>query len=222
LSGAVGDILRCDTCRRVKKVAMTVVHWARHGENVANLSGTFSYRVFDGDLTDRGIAQARRLAERLHAATDCYGLLVCSPLRRARQTAQIVSGQLGLPVAAELDDLREVNVGELDGRADDSAWRVYEPTLAGWRSGRLSQRFPGGESGDELAARTRRALRGIAAQAGGADAVVIAHGASIRAAVPALTGQPDPGRDLATSDVARFAVTCGQGSAVRIALTAWA
>jgi len=201
---------------------MTVVHWARHGENVANLSRTFSYRVFDGDLTDRGIAQARDLADTLRAATDGYGLLVCSPLRRARQTAQIVSARLELPVAAELDDLREVNVGELDGRADDSAWRVYEAILAAWRAGQLSQRFPGGESGDELVARTRRALASITAQAGGMDAVVIAHGASIRAAVPALTGQPDPGRDLATGDVARLSVTCGHGMAVQIALRTWA
>lgn len=202
--------------------AQTVVHWARHGENVANLSRTFSYRVFDGDLTNRGIVQARGLAERLHAATDHYGLLVCSPLRRARQTAQIVSARLGLAVAAQLDDLREVNVGELDGRADDGAWRVYEATLAAWRCGRLSQRFPGGESGDELAARTRRALEGIAAQADGMDAVVIAHGASIRAALPTLTGQPDPGRDLATGDVARLSVTSGHGLSIHIALTTWA
>jgi probable phosphoglycerate mutase len=207
---------------RATEVGMTVVHWARHGENVANLSRTFSYRVFDGDLTNRGIAQAQRLAERLHAAADPYGLLVCSPLRRARQTAQIVSGRLGLPIAAELDDLREVNVGELDGRADDGAWHVYEAMLAAWRSGELSQRFPGGESGDELAARTRRALGRIAAQAGDKDAVVIAHGASIRAAVPVLTRKPDPGRDLATGDVARLSVTCGNGLAVRIALTTWA
>jgi broad specificity phosphatase PhoE len=201
---------------------MSVVHWARHGENVANLSRTFSYRVFDGDLTNSGIAQAERLAERLHAATDRYGLLVCSPLRRARQTAEIVSARLGLPVAAELDDLREVNVGELDGRADDSAWRMYEAILTAWRSGQLSQRFPGGESGDELAVRTRRALESIAAQAGGTEAVVIAHGASIRAAVPILTGQPDPGRDLATGGVARLSVTRGHGMAVHIAVTTWA
>jgi broad specificity phosphatase PhoE len=200
---------------------MAVVHWARHGENVANLSRTFSYRVFDGDLTDRGVSQAECLAERLLAATDRYGLLVSSPLRRARQTAQIVSARLGLPVADELDDLREVNVGELDGRADHRAWRVYEATLAAWRSGQLSQRFPGGESGDELAARTRRALHGIATQAGSTDAVVIAHGASIRAAVPALTGQPDPGRDLATGDVARLSVSREPASGVGIALIAW-
>jgi broad specificity phosphatase PhoE len=206
---------------RGQDVVMTVVHWARHGENIANLSRTFSYRVFDGDLTDRGIEQAEALAARLRQA-GCYGLLVCSPLRRARQTAHIVSARLGLPLAAELDDLREVNVGELDGRADARAWRVYEATLAAWRSGQLGQRFPGGETGDELVARTERALLGIAAGAGQADAVVIAHGASIRAALPALTGQPDPGLDLPTGTVARLCVTRGQGNAASIALTAWA
>jgi broad specificity phosphatase PhoE len=82
---------------------VTVVHWARHGENVANLSRTFSYRVFDGELTDRGVTQAGRLAEALRAAQADYGLLVCSPQRRARQTARIVSAALALPVDAELD-----------------------------------------------------------------------------------------------------------------------
>lgn len=200
---------------------MTVVHWARHGENVANTSRTFSYRVFDGDLTDRGIAQAGQLAGALRAAGYGYGLLVCSPLRRARQTAGIISARLQLPVAAELEDLREVNVGDLDGRNDDRAWQAYEATLARWRSGELGQRFPGGESGDELATRIGRALRVIARWAGAEDAIVVAHGASIRAAVPALTGQPDPGADLATGGLARFVVTPGSGSATDVALAAW-
>ncbi len=146
---------------------------------------------------------------------------MCSLLRRARQTAQIVSGRLRLPVEAELEDLREVNVGDLDGRNDDSAWQVYEATLARWRSGQLGQRFCGGESGYELVARIGRALRAVASRAGPDDAVVVAHGASIRAAVPALTGQPDPGTDLATGGVARFMVTPGSGSAIDIALTTW-
>jgi hypothetical protein len=33
---------------------MVTILWARHGENVANLTRTFSYRVFDGNLTDAG------------------------------------------------------------------------------------------------------------------------------------------------------------------------
>jgi len=73
---------------------MTVAHWARHGENVANTSRTFSCRGFDGGLTDRGIAQAGQLAVVLRAAGHRYGLLVCSPLRRARQTGDIVPAGL--------------------------------------------------------------------------------------------------------------------------------
>jgi broad specificity phosphatase PhoE len=81
------------------------VLWARHGENVANLTKTLSYRIFDGDLTDIGRRQARDLAERLAVGGgDPIGLLACSPLRRARQTADIVGRRLGLPVAMELDD----------------------------------------------------------------------------------------------------------------------
>jgi broad specificity phosphatase PhoE len=200
---------------------VTVVYWARHGENIANLTRTFSYRVFDGDLTDRGIAQAGQLAETLRAAAPGPGRLVCSPLRRARQTAEIVSARLHLPVAAELDDLREINVGDLDGRNDDDAWQVYQATLAGWRSGQLGQRFPAGESGYELAARIGRALRAVAKEAGAEHAVVVAHGASIRAAVPRLTGQAEPGTDLATGGVARFTVTPCPGSEAEIAVAAW-
>jgi ribonuclease H / adenosylcobalamin/alpha-ribazole phosphatase len=77
---------------------MTVVHWARHGENAANVSRRFSHRIFDGDLTDHGVRQAEQLAAALQAGKHQFGLLACSPLRRARHTAQIVSARLDLPV----------------------------------------------------------------------------------------------------------------------------
>jgi broad specificity phosphatase PhoE len=198
---------------------MTVVHWARHGENAANVSRTFSYRIFDGDLTGRGTRQAERLATTLQAGGHHYGLLACSPLRRAKQTAQIVSARLGLPIWAELEDLRDVNVGGLDGRSDDTAWHIYTAVLDAWRSGKLGHRFPAGESGHELADRTGRALREIAERAGTDDAIVIAHGASIRAALPALTGQPDPGADLPTGAVAVLLVA--PGPRATISLVAW-
>ena len=70
-------------------------------------------------------------------------------------------------------------------------------------------------------ARIGRGLRVIARRAGPGDAVVVAHGTSIRAAVPTLTGQPDPGADLAAGGLARFVVTPGYGSAVDVALAAW-
>ena len=205
------------------------VLWARHGENVANLTRTLSYRVFDGDLTDVGRRQARELGERLAArAADPVRLLACSPLRRARQTADIVGQRLGLPVAMELDDLREVNVGELDGRSDAQAWEIYTAVLAAWRAGDTQARFPGGENRDELCARLLRALTVVARSAAAgpspvlADSaaaecsLVVAHGANLRAALPCLAGEPDPGTDLPTGGVAALHVHPGGFPVVRL------
>lgn len=180
------------------------IFWARHGQNVANLTDTFSYRVFDGELTEHGRRQAARLAERLaaSAADDPIRLLACSPLRRARQTAQLVGSVLGLPDAVELDDLRELNVGDLDGRSDADAWRVYREVLAAWRAGDRRVRFPGGEDRDELCSRLRRGLLTISRHSAGATSLVVAHGASLRAALPCLAAADDPGADLPTGAVA--------------------
>lgn len=182
---------------------MVDILWARHGENVANLTGTFSHRVFDGDLTSLGQRQARELADRLAGdGGEPVGHLVCSPLRRARQTADIVGARLGLPVAAELDELRELNVGTLDGRSDAQAWEAYAQVLAAWKAGQTRVRFPGGEDCAELCARLRQALITVARGCAGGRALIIAHGASLRAALPSLTGEPDPGTDLPTGAVA--------------------
>lgn len=188
----------------------TDILWARHGQNVANLTKTLSHRVFDGDLTDAGQRQAQDLAEHLAAAgAGPVRLLACSPLRRARQTADIVGQRLGLPVAMELDDLREMNVGELDGRSDLQAWETYNAVLAAWRAGDTRARFPGGEDRDELCARLRRALTVVARTAVAGRSLVVAHGANLRAALPCLAGEPDPGTDLPTGAVAALHVHPG-------------
>lgn len=184
---------------------MTRVFWVRHGENVANLSRTFSHRVFDGDLTDQGRDQALALAGSLAASGVRFTEMWTSPLRRARQTAEILGQQLDLGLAGDLDELREVNVGELDGRNDATAWATYDEVLADWRHGNLDRRFPDGENGHELAARISSALHRLASASVG-PILVVAHGANIRAAVPPLTGTPDPGADMGTATATQIEV----------------
>jgi broad specificity phosphatase PhoE len=185
-------------------VAATTVLWARHGENHANLTRTLSHRVVDRELTEAGRGQARALVAAL-ADVDLDDVVFTSPLRRARETAQIVADATGQRIVV-VEDFRELDVGELDGRSDATAWQTYDSVLAAWRSGRADVRFPGGESGEELAARLRRGLSHVTSEPGSGARLVVAHGANLRSALPGLAGVADPGHDLPLAGYATLEV----------------
>jgi broad specificity phosphatase PhoE len=195
--------------------------WARHGENVANLDHVFSYQVVDGDLTDRGRKQADTLGQHLARANTITNIILTSPLRRARQTAEIVSCYLNAPRVLILEELRELNVGTLDGRRDAEAWKIYENVLERWRLGALSARFPGGEDGHGLARRIERALGFAAREARGEAVLIVAHGGNARAALPTLAGSPDPGRDLDTGETALLDVKVTEAEDLAVSILRW-
>jgi broad specificity phosphatase PhoE len=198
---------------------MTTVIWARHGENLANVTRTFSFRVFDESLTGRGRQQARDLAARL-AAGPGPDRIVCSPLRRAAETAAIVAEALGAMHVTTDEDLREVDVGSLDGRNDARSWETYSSVLDAWRHGDYAARFPRGEDCIDLAARLRTAFTAMTGPVN-EHVLVVAHGANIRAALPLLAAVPDPGQDLPTGGTARF-VTSPDAAGLRVRLVSWA
>jgi 2,3-bisphosphoglycerate-dependent phosphoglycerate mutase len=192
-----------------------IVHYARHGENRANLTRELSHRVVDYPLTERGVEQARELAGRIGSVRQIYS----SPLRRAVQTAEVVGAVIGRTVEI-VEELRELNVGALDGRRDPAAWQAYHAVLSAWRGGDHDVGFPDGENHHMLVERLRGAFARIAAGTDG-PVLVVGHGAGIRAAVSALSpGTLEPGHDLANSATAQFAVTANE-SATRIRLVTW-
>jgi probable phosphoglycerate mutase len=192
---------------------VTVVRWARHGQSGVNVSLTLSHRVVDTDLTELGRQQATELGERLAADPLRVRAVVCSPLRRARQTAAVVAARLGLGEPTMCEDLRELDVGTLDGRYDHAAWEVYHQVLAAWSDGLSTVRFPGGENALDLAARVGRALETAAAP--GHDpagrptdscVLVVAHGGNVRCSTARLTGT-EPGPDLPNCGWVTFEVS---------------
>ena len=199
-----------------------LVLWARHGQNEANLTRQFSYHRLDLGLTAIGREQAEQLATRLVnwlSGSADSPTLFSSPLRRARQTADVVAARLGANVAV-MDELRELNVGDLDERNDPEAWAVYGSVLEDWKNGNHDRRFPGGEDWHELCARLSAALGEIASTTPGGNAVVIAHGANLRAALPGIAVAPDPGNDLDTGQFADLRVTATDTD-VHVDLLAW-
>lgn len=76
---------------------------ARHGQSYGNLDYSLGP---DTELTELGRGQAQRLGVWLAAQEYTFSNFYCSPLRRARQTAEIVNAHLGLEIVFD-PDLRE-------------------------------------------------------------------------------------------------------------------
>ena len=77
---------------------------ARHGETDWNVAGRWQGHT-DVPLNATGRAQALALAERLR--NEGIAAVATSDLSRARHTAEIVAGALGVPVALVDPALRE-------------------------------------------------------------------------------------------------------------------
>ncbi|MGH9115595.1 MAG: histidine phosphatase family protein, partial [Acidimicrobiales bacterium] len=127
-------------------------------------------------------AQVRAAAGRL-AAEPPFEMVATSDLCRALRTAELLAGELGLGGGLAIDPgLREYDVAQWSGL-------TYEQIEAGWpgelerfRRGEVSP--PDGEDRFEFDARVAAAGRRVgmlAAKAGGARLLVIAHGGVVRA-----------------------------------------
>jgi 2,3-bisphosphoglycerate-dependent phosphoglycerate mutase len=184
---------------------MTVLHLVRHGESEWNLAGRVQGQSpLAGPLTATGRAQAlvtARLIEREHPHAEA---IFCSDLGRARETADIIAGVLGLPVKAD-PALREHQLGAFEGRrfADPLGDGTVEAEIDGlWRH--PDRQAPDGESVTDLYVRVHEALDGYAAQYPDGELVLVAHGGVVRVATapedPRLGG-PVPRRPVANATV---------------------
>lgn len=179
------------------------LYLVRHGENPANITHEFSYRIVDYSLTPKGILQAEQTA--IFLKNIPIDAIYSSPLKRACETAQIIAAPHNLPVTT-LEGFREVNVGDLElGPPDVAAWRRHDQVVAAWQDGRPETPFPGGENFLELVERTRQALLEATRGRESQRIVIAAHGGCITAIVRNVCS--DAGNELHYSSMHNCAIT---------------
>jgi broad specificity phosphatase PhoE len=156
-----------------------VIILVRHGQTAANASGLLLGRD-DPPLTELGQRQAQALA----AAVGGAGVVISSPLRRARQTAAALAGDVEVTVD---DRWVEMDYGEYDG------WPVGKVPAAVWERWRSDPDFvpPGGESLAECGRRVRSACEDLVRRAESTDVVVVSHVSPIKAAIAWCLGVGD-------------------------------
>ncbi len=135
---------------------MATVLLVRHGRTSANTAGVLAGRSPGVELDDVGRVQALTLGERMAAVS--LAVVVSSPLRRCRQTAQALLAGRSEAVPSSTDTgLIECGYGEWTGRtlkelSKEKLWRTVQQQPS-------AVRFPGGEAMTEMAARAVGSVR---------------------------------------------------------------
>jgi broad specificity phosphatase PhoE len=156
------------------------VFLARHGETDYNAKRRFQGHLAV-PLNAGGREQAQELAQ--IAARREWATLICSPLARARETAEIVGAAIG---HHPIEDARfaETDCGDWTDRPFDDVQRDEPELFASYMRADPEFAFPGGES---FVQQQLRVLEGIdAARLGPRPALVVCHRGSIRLALAAL------------------------------------
>lgn len=94
---------------------MQKLYYIRHGLSELNVQGRFAGRT-ETPLTKEGRAQAKKAGQ---LAKDYkIDLIVCSPMSRTLETAQIIAGEINYPSSKiiESDLLIERNFGSMEGQ----------------------------------------------------------------------------------------------------------
>jgi broad specificity phosphatase PhoE len=159
------------------------VYLARHGRTAYNHEGRFQGQQ-EVPLDELGREQARELAER--AVAYGFAALWCSPLLRARETADAVAAKIGLQPREDAR-LMETDAGDWTNRSFEEVIAEAPKQFNAFANADPDFAFPGGESFVQQEQRVSAALDDV--EAGQLPALVVCHGMVIRAALSVRIGR---------------------------------
>jgi broad specificity phosphatase PhoE len=165
----------------------TLLYLLRHGATEANLVRPPRLQGRSGDepLAPQGVLQARAARDRLAGlpVTGCW----CGPLRRAVETAAIVSAPHG-PAPQPLEALTECDLGRWEGRTWEEVRQTDAVAHAAFLANPVLCPHPGGESLQQVHDRVRPVLGGLLADHPGQTLLVVSHHVVVRVYLAALLG----------------------------------
>lgn len=156
---------------------MTCVFLVRHGATDF-LGRAISGRKSGVSLNAEGRAQAQRLVS--FFKTKAIAGIHCSPLDRARETAEPIAQHLGLDVETA-PALNEVDFGEWTGMPFHELAR--RPDWQHWNEFRSNGRAPGGETMLEVQARVVGYIQNLSGAADEQRHILVGHSDPIKSAL---------------------------------------
>ncbi len=167
----------------------TTLILVRHGETPHTTEKRFSGSGgADPGLNTDGEAQVRAVADWLAPLAEEVDALVSSPLRRTRETAEIIAARLDKQVEVE-DGLAEAAFGTWDGLTFREVQQQYPDDLDAWL-GSMDIAPGGGESFKEIDTRVRRTRDRLLSTYPGKTVLAVTHVTPIKLMVRMALGAP--------------------------------
>ncbi len=110
---------------------MSKIYMFRHGQSTFNKQGLIQGHTDSSLLTELGQQQAIDAGKKL--ADKNISLIISSPLKRAKETAELVNRSIGANICTD-NCFIEVNVGEAEGISYLEAIQKYGEFYKNWRS----------------------------------------------------------------------------------------
>jgi probable phosphoglycerate mutase len=169
---------------------VTTLVMVRHGATSHTADKRFSGGLASSNpgLTDEGRAQVREVAEWLAPLGAAVEAVVASPVRRTRESAEILAERLGLDVVEE-PGFAEMEFGAWDGLTFAEVRERHPEEIAGWL-GSLDVAPTGGESFREVEQRVLAGLARVVERFAGRTVIVVSHVTPIKTLVAHAVDAP--------------------------------
>lgn len=162
----------------------------RHGVTAHTVEKRFSGGLASSNpgLSEDGRAQIRAAAEWLSPLAERIDAVIASPVRRTRESAQILADLLGKPIEEE-PGFAEMEFGSWDGKTFAEVADTHKDELDAWL-GSLDEAPGGGESFRAVEQRVLAALQRVLDRHAGKTVVVVSHVTPIKTLIAHAVDAP--------------------------------
>lgn len=143
----------------------------RPGETAWNSEGIFRGQS-DVPLNERGLKQAKATADYLKSVdlTTVY----CSPLSRARQTADAICLDRAIK-PTPINDFTDISFGPWEGKSFTELETLYPEAIKTWRENPEKHKLPGAETLSEAMSRSFGQMELLARENQGNSIAIVSH-----------------------------------------------
>ena len=165
------------------------IYLIRHGESEVSLPVYYNEakRAMDPPLTEKGILQAGKLADRL--GTTPFDVIYSSDLDRAVKTAEILNDKIHADFVIS-PAFREIDMGAIFTRP----WSEFPELHAQWILHKEDLPYPEGENGADVWLRCKKVFVDTILPAGYRRIAIVCHGGTIRSILCGLLRIPQQRR----------------------------